>query len=210
MWDIKGVFYHWRKHCGADILQVFTEFLSYHPGSLTYLVLQKVSRCWLYVSRQAVCLDVLSEGSFIWYQKFSLSFSLNFCRNECGICVCAVNKNYSTVIMICIVMAKYWYEICHFHLCYSELQRIILELVAQLAHYKISPKELSLYLNIFKFENPPLVSIIMWCVKTRGHKVLIKLCSVLFREMQQLEIFYKLRTVDSNLTSVNGTAWQGR
>ncbi|GFG30500.1 hypothetical protein Cfor_08123, partial [Coptotermes formosanus] len=44
---------------------------------------------------------------------------------------------------------------------FAELQRIILELVAQLAHYKISPKELSLYLNIFKFENPPLGPLLM-------------------------------------------------
>jgi hypothetical protein len=46
-----------------------------------------------------------------------------------------------------------------FCLCYSELQRIILELVALLARYNVSPKELSLYLSLFKSENPPLVSI---------------------------------------------------
>lgn len=82
--------------------------------------------------------------------------------------------------MIYCVMVKYIHEICHFRLCYAELQRIILELVAQLAHYKISAKELSLYLNIFKFENPPLVSIIIWHIEMHGLRVLIKLVSVLF------------------------------
>jgi hypothetical protein len=82
-------------------------------------------------------------------------------RNDCGICICCVNEICIIVVMIYCIMVKYLHEICHFHLCYSELQRIILELVAQLAHYKISAKELSLYLNVFKFENPPLVSIII-------------------------------------------------
>jgi hypothetical protein len=60
--------------------------------------------------------------------------------------------------MYCII-AKYIYEAHHFCVHYSELQRIVLELVALLAHYNISPKELSLYLNIFKSEDPPLVSV---------------------------------------------------
>lgn len=109
---------------------------------------------------QALCLEVLSEGSSVQCQKFSLSFSFIVDRNNCGICVHFVNEIGIIVIMIYCVMVKYLHEICHFCLCCAELQRTILELVAQLAHYKISAKELSLYLNIFKFENPPLVSII--------------------------------------------------
>jgi hypothetical protein len=158
----------------------FTELLSYLPGSMPYPVLEKVSRCWLYVHKQALCLEVLSEWSSIQYQKFSLSFSFSVCRNDFGICMCCVNEICLIVIIIYCVMIKYLHEICHFHLCYSELQRTILELVAQLAHYKISAKELSLYLNIFKFENPPLVSIIIWHVEMYGSWVLIKLCSVFF------------------------------
>ena len=147
---------------------------------LTCLVFEKVSKCWLYVHEQALCLEVLNEQSSIQYWKFSLSFSFSFCRNNCGICICCVNKICIIVIMIYCVIVKYCHEICHFHVCYSELQRIILELVAQLAHYKINAAELSLYLNVFKFKNPPLVSIIIWHIEIHGLRVLIKLSSVLF------------------------------
>jgi hypothetical protein len=129
---------------------------------------------------QALSLEVLSEGSSVQCQKFSLSFSFSVDRNDCGICVRFVNEICIIVVMIYCVMVKYLHEICYFHLSYTELQRIILELVAQLAHYKISAKELSLYLNIFKFENPPLVSIIICRTEMHGLRVLIKLCSVLF------------------------------
>jgi len=173
IWGIEGVFGNWSENCGADMLQCIHWNLV-----LTYLVLEEVSRCWLYVHMQALCLEVLSEGSSVQYQRFSMSFSFSVCRNDCGICICCVNEICIIVIMIYCVMVKYLHEICHFHLCYSELQRIILELVAQLAHYKISAKELSLYLNIFKSENPPLVSIIIWRIEMHGLRVLIELCSV--------------------------------
>jgi hypothetical protein len=93
--------------------------------------------------------------------------------------------------MIYCAIVKYLHEICHFPLCYSELQRIILELVAQLAHYKISAKELSLYLNVFKFENPPLVSIIIRCIEMHGLRVLINFVLFSSVKYQLLEIIYK-------------------
>lgn len=54
-----------------------------------------------------------------------------------------------------------------FHECFtekkeslSELQKSVLDLVTTLAKHSITPEELSIYFSFFKYDNPPLVSIL--------------------------------------------------